>query len=245
MAVWRYDGTFSGFLTLCAELVTRREEPEGIIFGESLQAELFRSTVDVENNDARAEKMLGAIAARISPDSCRTLWCAFQSRKEGVELLLWRYLQFGRVTGAKCDRFLAHPAVAPVHKLALSVGHEAHTVRGIVRFQETAGGQWYAAVEPAYQILELIAPHFAARCADMNWLIHDVRRNLAVAWNGSEWRLTTFDAQGVPPLSANEATWSALWRSYFAAVAIPQRANGRLQQQHLPKRFRKYLTESV
>ena len=243
MAVWRYDGTFSGFLTLCAELVTRGEEPEEIVSGDSLQNELFRRTVQVECDEDRAEKMLGAIAARISPESCRTLWCAFLSRKDGVELLLWRYLQFGRVTGAKCDRFLAHPAVAPVHKLALSVGHEAHNVMGIVRFQETAGGQWYAAVEPAYQVLELIAPHFSARCADMNWLIHDRRRSLAVAWNRSEWRLTSFDLQGVPPLSANEESWSALWRGYFAAVAIPQRTNPRLQQQHLPKRFRKYLTE--
>ncbi len=243
MAIWRYDGSFTGFLTLCAALLSQGEEPEEIISAEPLQNDLFRTIISVASDENRGEKMLAAIASRISPDSCRLLWQAFLSEAPGVELLLWRYLSFGRTTGVKCDRFLAHPAVGPVHRLANSVGQEAHRLMGIIRFQETAGGQWYALVEPAYQVLELIAPHFAARCSDMNWLIHDRRRSLAVAWNKQEWRLTRFDAQGVPPLSADEKAWSTIWRGYFAAIAIPERANLRLQQQHLPHRFRKYLTE--
>ena len=199
MAIWRYDGSFTGFLTLCAALLSQGEEPEEIISAEPLQNDLFRTIISVASDENRGEKMLAAIASRISPDSCRLLWQAFLSEAPGVELLLWRYLSFGRTTGVKCDRFLAHPAVGPVHRLANSVGQEAHRLMGIIRFQETAGGQWYALVEPAYQVLELIAPHFAARCSDMNWLIHDRRRSLAVAWNKQEWRLTRFDAQGVPP----------------------------------------------
>ncbi len=243
MAIWRYDGTFTGFLTLCATLVTQGEEPEKIVSRENNQEDLFTSVIFVESDEARGEKMLAAIAARLSPESCRLLLTAFLSETEGVELLLWRYLSFGRTVGANCDRYPAHPAVAPIHRLARAVGREAHSTMGIVRFQETTGGQWYATVEPAYHVLELIAPHFAARCGEMNWLIHDRRRDLAVAWNKAEWRLTTFDLRGVPPLSAGEEAWASLWRSYFASVAIPERTNRRLQQQQLPKRFRKYLTE--
>jgi|GEM_PF-108223 len=243
MAIWRYDGTFVGFLTLCATLVTQGETPEAIVAGETLQDSLFQPTVRVESDECQSEKMLAAIASRLSPESCRLLWRAFLSEAEGVELLLWRYLSFGRTVGAKCDRYQAHPAVAPVQRLAHTVGHEAHRLMGIVRFQETKGGQWYAAVEPAYQVLELIAPHFAARYADMQWLIHDRRRYLAVAGNGAEWRLIELDAQGVPPLSAAEAEWSALWRGYFTSIAIPERTNPRLQRRYLPQRLRKYLTE--
>lgn len=243
MALWRYDSSFTGFLTLCATLYARGEEPEGIISGETPQEELFRQTVTVTSDEERAEKMLAAIARRISPASCRLLWHAFLSEAPGVELLLWRYLAFGRTVGAACDRHLAHPAVAPVHRLARSVGHEAHRLTGVIRFRETAGGYWYAAAEPACRVLELIAPHFAARCADMRWLIHDRRRGLAVAWNGTQWRLTPFDAEGLPPLSAGEETWTRLWQGYFASLAIPERANPHLQRQHLPERFRRYLTE--
>lgn len=243
MAVWRYDGTFSGFLTLCATLVTRGEEPEAIVSGEILQADLFQPAVTVESDERLAEKMLEAVASRMSPESGRHLWQAFLSGADGVELLLWGYLSFGRTAGAECDRFLAHPAVAPVHRLARAVGREAHRLLGTVRFRETAGGFWYAAVEPAYHVLELIAPHFAARCPDMKWLIHDRRRALAVAWNGAEWRLTPFAAEGFPPLSAGEDSWAELWRGYFTGIAIPERTNPRLQRQHLPERFRKFLPE--
>lgn len=243
MAVWRYDGTFSGFLTVCATLVSSGEEPEAIVSGMEHQNNLFSPTVIVESDDLLADKMLAAIAARMSSDSCRLLWQAFLSETAGMELLLWRYLSFGRNAGAKTDRFLAHPAVAPVHRLAHAVDHEAHRVKGVIRFQESAGGYWYAAITPAYQVLELIAPHFADRCADMKWLIHDRHRNLAVAWNGTEWRVSDFDAVGTPCLSANEGQWSELWRVYFAGIAILERLNRRLQRQHLPERFRSFLTE--
>ena len=245
MAVWRYDGTFSGFLTLCATLVTAGEEPETIVSGETHQDGLFRRTVSVATDDLLAEKMLAAIASRLSPGSCRLLWQAFLSGSEGMEMLLWRYLSFGRTAGPQTDRFMAHPAVAPVHRLARAVVSEAHRLKGVIRFHESAGGYWYAPVEPAYQVLELIAPHFADRCADMNWLIHDRQRSLAVAWNGTVWRMTRFDAAGDPLLSPAERAWSALWRVYFAGIAIPERLNPRLQRQHLPERFRSYLTEMV
>jgi probable DNA metabolism protein len=243
MAFWCYDGTFTGFLTLCATLFTQKEEPEGIVTEEIHQQNLFQLTIFIESDEFRAEKMLAAIASRISPECCHTLWVTFLSEAAGVEFLLWRYLSFGRTVGATCDQFLAHPAVAPVHKLARAVHHEAHKLLGIIRFQETAGGQWYAIIEPAYQVLELVAPHFAARCADMDWLIHDKRRNLAVAWNKKEWRIIPFDADGIPQLSAHEKVWSVLWQGYFTEIAIPERSNQRLQRQHLPRRFRKYLTE--
>ena len=243
MAVWRYDGTFTGFLTLCATLVKRGEEPEGIVAGEVDQQSLFHRIVPVESDEERADKLLAAIARRMSPASCRLLWHAFLSEAPEVELLLWRYLAFGRTAGAACDRHLAHPAVAPVHRLARAVGREAHRLTGVIRFRETAGGYWYAAAEPAYNVLELVAPHFAERCPDMKWLIHDRQRSLAVAWNGTQWRLTPCDASGVPPLSAGEETWTRLWQGYFASLAIPERTNPRLQRQHLPERFRRYLTE--
>ena len=243
MAIWCYDGTFPGFLTLCATLVTQGEEPESILSADSLHDDLFSRTISVESDEPRAEKMLAAIASRISPNSCRLLWQAFLSGSPGVELLLWRYLSLGRTTGARIDRLTAHPAVAPVHRLAHTVEREAHRVKGIIRFQESAGGYWYAAVEPAYQVMELVAPHFARRCAGMNWLIHDRRRCLALAWNRTEWRLAGFDSEGVPPLSTDEEQWSTLWRGYFSSITIPERQNRRLQQQHLPKRFRSYLTE--
>lgn len=243
MAVWTYDGTFAGFLTLCAALISNDEEPEAIGAEGELQNDLFRQSVAVATDERRAEKMLEAIASRMSAESCGIIRRAFLSQVPGIELLLWRYISFGRTTGATVGRYLAHPAVAPVHRLARAVSREAHRLLGTVRFRETAGGYWYAPVDPAYHVLEIIAPHFADRCPDMKWLIHDRKRDLAAAWNGEEWLVCRFDAEGMPPLSGAEELWTELWKGYFTNLAIPERANPRLQRQHLPLRFRKYLTE--
>lgn len=238
-----YDGTFAGFLTLCAHLVTAEEEPGGIGTSDVATAGLFGDGHTIVTDEKRAGQMLAAIARRMGPESCRNLHLAFCSEAVGVELLLWRYLVVGRRLGTQTDQCMAHPDVGPVLHLARRTGREAHRLKGIVRFRETAGGYWYAPVEPACRVLELIAPHFADRFSDMNWLIHDRRRSLAVAWNGRELRSTAFSAEGVPPLSAGEERWSALWRSYFAGIAIPERANRRIQRQFLPRRFRNSLTE--
>jgi hypothetical protein len=44
-------------------------------------------------------------------------------------------------------------------------------------------------------------------------------------------------------MAADEEMFQELWKGYFKAMTIKERINPRLQRQHMPKRFWKYLTE--
>jgi len=44
-------------------------------------------------------------------------------------------------------------------------------------------------------------------------------------------------------LDADELAFQRLWKSYFDALAIPERFNPRLQRRQMPARFWKYLIE--
>jgi probable DNA metabolism protein len=44
-------------------------------------------------------------------------------------------------------------------------------------------------------------------------------------------------------LNEGDAFYQTLWKSYFENISIKERKNLRLQRQHMPRRFWKYLTE--
>ncbi|MBE0596822.1 MAG: DUF4130 domain-containing protein, partial [Desulfuromonadales bacterium] len=90
---------------------------------------------------------------------------------------------------------------------------------------------------------QLIAPHFAARFTDRRWLIHDLGRGEGIFFDGQRWLLGKVELQHPPRDSAEEQLYAGLWRRFFAAVAIPERRNPRLQRHFMPQRYWKHLTE--
>ena len=44
-------------------------------------------------------------------------------------------------------------------------------------------------------------------------------------------------------MAEDEKLYQELWKGYFKAMTIKERINLKLQRQHLPKRYWKYLTE--
>jgi len=74
-------------------------------------------------------------------------------------------------------------------------------------------------------------------------MIHDVRRGLAVLWDGSN--LEEREGKAIPTvtLSTSEGDVQDLWRTFYDKVAITERSNPRLQRQNMPRRYWKYLVE--
>ncbi|WP_298268664.1 TIGR03915 family putative DNA repair protein [Geobacter sp.] len=243
--IYRYDGTFAGFLSAAARAREPGARPEAITDREPEQQGLFTAVVEVPTDRDRAEELYALIRRTLSPGALQTLRHAFHAGDPGREILIFRYLMLGLATGRDFDAMLAHPEVIPVWKLARAVGREAHRYKGLVRFRHLEGDVWYAALEPDHRILPLIAPHFAARFADQRWIIHDPRRGEAVVFDPArrEWAETPLEATGPLPLSAGEELFRNLWQRYFERLAIAERRNPKLQRQNLPLKHRRHLPE--
>ncbi|GFE57681.1 TIGR03915 family putative DNA repair protein [Geobacter sp. AOG1] len=245
MTCYLYDGTFEGVLTVLALVREAGEEPNSIGTTAPAQAGLFAAIVRVETNEEVAERLLDEIGRRLSPATAAHLYHAFLSETEGVEMHLHRYLRLGWREGRRLDSLLSHESVLPVHQLARRVRHEAHRMKGFVRFRKVREGFYYAALEPDHRVLSLMAPHFADRFFDQHWVIHDVRRNLAIvhAARREGWEEVSLELTGAPVMSEREEWFQSLWRRYFDRLAIAARHNPRLQQSKVPLKYRRHLVE--
>ncbi|MBT1070221.1 TIGR03915 family putative DNA repair protein [Pelotalea chapellei] len=246
MKIYRYDGSFEGFI--CAVAACREEgdnQPEFVRDRDDHAVGLFaadvREVLSVRETALAFRKLFIAVASR---DAFAVARYAFHSQKSGIEELLWRYLKLGLEVGPKLARMLAQEPVHAVNRIARQVSHEAHKFKGFVRFSEVAEGFLYARIEPQADILPLIAHHFTERVGDRPWMIHDIGRSQAAVFDLKSWWLVRdIELVAEPDISTAEQQFADLWQRYFQRLAITERHNPKLQQKHVPLRYRKHLTE--
>lgn len=245
MAFYIYDGTFEGLLAVTAAAVEGGDEADGISRMTPSQGALFHQVVSVETGDRSSAELFETVAQSLSAHARRDAFHAFLSGAPGIELLVYRYLRFGRDAGKSVDRLLTHKHVLPIRKLAQKVRSEAHRMKGFVRFTQVREGFYYARLEPDHNVLPLIAPHFADRFSDQDWIIHDTRRGRAIIHDSSlkQWITAELDLLGNPEFSVEEKFFQQLWKKYFARIAIEERLNPKLQRQNLPLKYRRFLVE--
>jgi DNA polymerase len=133
-----------------------------------------------------------------------------------------------------------------VHLLAQrdkAIRHDVHKMRAFVRFREVQheGASWFVAwFEPAHHIVELNAPFFVDRFANMNWSILTPDR--CAHWDGANLTITAGVNKAEAP--AEDAT-EALWLKYYSHIFNPARVKVHAMQAEMPKRYWKNLPETA
>lgn len=242
MLYYIYDGSFSGLLTAIYEIYYRRQVPDQIVPAPT-DGQLFIQPEDIVTDADKAARVYDAIHTKISAQALRNVYYAYLSEHRQAGIWILEYLRWGWKLGAKVDRYLTDERVHRIHRLARQVKGERHRMLGLVRFQRLNFNIYYAAMEPDYNLVELMAPHFARRLSDQNWIIHDLRRNLAAVYNQKEWFSTGFTLEHKLELEQEEQHYQRLWKQYYDSIAISSRANPRLQKQCMPQRYWKHLVE--
>lgn len=136
---------------------------------------------------------------------------------------------------------------AEVLSAAYATRAELHRLEGLLRFRPSAEGPYVARCSPDHLVLPLMADHFAARFGETDWAVVDERRSLALLrMAGEPVCLSAFDPDD-PPFPPEEGLRrdeiESLWRGYYRAVAIENRANPSLRRRLMPVRYWKYLVE--
>lgn len=241
-----FDGSFEGFLCAVTACLESGESQPDFVREEDVQAVgLFAGDLlSIETVRETALAFRKKFIDKASQEAFATARYAFYSRKGGINLLVFRYLKLGLEAGARLAVMLAEEPVYSVNRIARQVSHEAHKFKGFVRFQEVEEEFLYAKIEPEADILPLIAAHFAERVGDRPWMIHDLGRNQAVIFDLRSWHLIQdIELTAEPGTTVAEDEYATLWYRYFQRHAIKERHNPKLQQKHVPLRYRKHLTE--
>jgi probable DNA metabolism protein len=252
MNLYRYDHTFEGLLTLAFESYARKCFPHKILAeGEALPL-FYESYFEVITDEKKARRVWDGLHKKLSKEACGMLSIVFLSEMDGVEMLLFRYIQKALAAASSIEVNFADPDVLECSKIYRKVRREAERMLMFVRFQKTADGVFFAPIEPKYNVLSLVADFFTDRFGDQKWIIYDLKRRYGLYYDLRKTEEISFDSLDFDEntgklrdeqAAADEQLFQQLWKTYFKSITIEARKNLKLQQQHLPKRFWKYLPE--
>ena len=245
-----FDGSLPGFLTVVhawyygAAGSAEKLRPADVVSEEFYQPMLDVDYAFIETDEAKAEKVQKGILTKISGQAWDSVYKVYLAAEPDRFMDLLRYLVLGFKCGPSVDDQEALDYVLRVHRLARYVGGEAHLLSGFVRFAETATGVYYADIGPVNHVLPILAEHFLERLRGQPWIIHDVKRKLAAIYDGQSNYAFAETPHGARfEYAPGETDTQRLWQSFFDTIAIEQRKNKKLQRQHLPMRYRRYMTE--
>ncbi len=247
-----YDGSWAGLLTTVFELYEYKVKDADICRKDMLNHGLFGDLREVITNAEKAGRVWTKLQKLLTGGGGRNLYCVFLSELPGCENLILRYISHALCSKFSVEQDLGHPDVLKVWQIARKVNHVKHDLTGFIRFEQLKDGLYFSAVEPEYNVLPLILPHFKNRFQDQLWLIYDVRRRYGLFYNRYEVcevsisfnaDSTSAHKPGTSMLEEDELFYQNLWKSYFKSVTIKSRKNSRLHIQQLPRKYWKYLTE--
>lgn len=243
MIVYIYDGSFEGILTSVYEAFYSKNKPDKILHRNNLEMNLLDTYINIETNIEKSDKVYNAALEKISPSAVETAFHIYLSEDPDAGTLVYNYFRLGFMLGTRLDIYLGDERVLMVQKISRRVSFEVHRFTGLLRFKQLKGEIYYASYEPDNNITLLLAPFFKDRLSGQRWIIHDVRRNLAAVYNLEEWIITDTLPGNLPLASDGEEFYELLWREYFKSMAIKERINPRLQRNHMPVRYWRYLIE--
>ena len=151
--------------------------------------------------------------------------------------LLWRLRTHHDLLDIATD-----PDVAEVTTMAKAVRRDEHKMHAFVRFREVGREQnshFVAWFEPEHHIVELAAPFFARRFADMPWSI--LTPNVCAHWDGHAVSITPGVARSEAP---TQDRLEETWRRYYASIFNPARLKVKAMQAEMPKKYWRNLPEA-
>lgn len=245
-----YDGSFEGLLTAVFEVYEYRYATAAIVPDTFENQDMFAEEHVVSTDSSKAERVEKSLEKYGGHGTLKDLLRVHLSEDPHREQLILYAIRY--MLKEKTDIFknFADENILRISKLVKSVRREKHRMEAFIRFRQLADGSFYAYIEPDFDVLPLILPHFRARYADQHWMIYDLRRNYGILYNlNSAEFFTPDDSQREVLRNPNaflhetEKLYETLWQNYFRSTNIVQRRNPKLHLRHIPKRYWKYLSE--
>ncbi len=208
---------------------------------------MFAEYRQVELTEEKTEKVIRAILKKAGREAFESVYRAALSREEEKADRIYRYLIYALHYGRMIVDQIQLPEVYEIFRMNRNVSNEAHYHLEFLRFSQTRDGVLLGVIGPKNDVLALIAPHFADRLNGENWIIYDENRKKAVLHKamGTYMIIHLPDNQWRDKMirSWDQEEFECLWKTFHDHIAIQERCNYECQRNHLPLRYRPYMTE--
>lgn len=215
--------------------------------------ELFCEYIEVEYTPDKAGKVIRSVCGKLSQEVYKKIYVAALSQDIDRADKIYRFLVQAFACGPGILEQLQIPESYEIFKICRNVYNENHLLTEFLRFSQAPGGILVARIGPKNDVMTLLAPHFADRLPEENWIIYDENREkAAVHPKGKQWMIVNHPMaesgeesiwQLCLSQETDEGEYEDLWLAFFQTIAIRERTNPICQRNHLPLRFRPYMTE--
>lgn len=250
--VMLHDGTMDGIFTAVYDGFVLKNKRYKDCYDDNISLEninsyepqFFREYIIVETDSYKVAKTVDSIVRKMGYsgyDVAMGVACNFDEKAGEI---LFGYLVRGFKVGKAIVNMFTDSYAMRAFELSRKTYNESHLFREFVRFTDVRG-RLYSKIEPKCNILHMICGHFADRFPAENWIIYDaVHHVAAVHPQYGQWFLTDdedADFDRIEAMSQDE--YVDLWKLFVDTIAIEQRKNERCQNNHLPRWYRKNMTE--
>ncbi len=209
---------------------------------------LFENYINVRTDLTLSDKVANTIKLKLSNDIYEMIFTVAQSIADNKASVIYHCLQKMFKYGASVLQNINDEYIFQFNKIYKKAANEAHFYIEILRFNENANGFLTAKIEPDNNIIYMIIDHFTDRLHCENFLIYDVRRNIAYIHmnNNTAFFYNDYNNELLKQLddfSDNENDIQNLWIKFYNTIAIKERTNYKCQMNMLPLKYRKYLPE--
>ncbi|PID75946.1 MAG: hypothetical protein CSB23_00910 [Deltaproteobacteria bacterium] len=251
--IYLYDGSLEGLINAVATAIKTRAQILSIVDRLHHRPHLFCETVKLATSREQAKKLMGYLHS-LDPEIAQVVVSAYLSGQPDIGLHLYHFVQRCLQIGKKVTGDYSDSSTRSLLTLHQKIHTEVHRYKGLLRFYRMDNQLLYAPFAPEYNILSLCVPHFRRRLANERWILHDLRRDLALLSDKEELKEIEIDPDfcqhvkhyGKPPkrnLAAGEKEYQQLWKTFHQSIGNTQRLNRKLQKKHIPQRYWQYLVE--
>ena len=185
MKEFLYDGSFEGLLTTIFYAYGCKDEVK-ITKSSSYVPSLITSIEEINTEEDKFDRVYSSIKDKLSYSTLKNVYYLYLSDLPTSADLIYKYLKLCYKFGDSINLAKNNDIILAVDKYCRRVSLEAHRFTGFVRFKEIAPLTFYSTIEPDHNIIPLIQSHFIERFSDQNFIVHDIKREIALIYNKNE-----------------------------------------------------------
>lgn len=244
MIEYIYDNSFDGLLTALFYAYSSKTEVR-ITAASRYMPSLLTQPHHVTTEEDKALRLVRSIRHKLSPSLLKDVYYLYLSEAPLAENLILDYLKLCYTYGPSITLAKNNDTIIAVDTLVRKVSHESHRMNGFVRFKEITPGVFYSQIEPDHHMLPLLVTHFTTRFSDQHFIIHDIKRSMALVYNKKEAYLQVLTPEENLSLSTAPSSdpFEELFKAFYTSTTIPERMNPKLQKRLMPVRYWKHLVE--
>ncbi len=231
--------TYHGILSAVFYAFLNKDFPT-IVTDNNHQISIGETFIEIPENSSDASRVDKRLKSVLSNNNYKWLTRAIRSGNQDKLYVIFYYvIEVLKAQKDVTDNF-SNQHIFRYYRLISALSLEVHRFLGFIRFTKTPEGIYYACFSPDNDIATLILPHFISRYKTMPFILHDIKHDVIIGYNGSEFKVVN---KKIPKVKTDNDDVPKLFKTYYQTVKLEDRTKLNVMTGFMPRRYHKHMPE--